>query len=113
MSPYSLRRRRLARFCYMLAMLSLAAGLLAGSASPNRGAQVLLVVAGVAGYILNGRRATALFFAAETRGGSRPSASLAYRAAAGRVAATLPLDAHPRRSPGGFSSRSVRSTGRA
>ena len=61
MTPYSLRRRRLARFCYVLAMLSLAAGLLAGFASRDPWLGAFFMLAGVAGYILNGRRATALF----------------------------------------------------
>ena len=108
MSPYSLRRRRLARFCYVLAMLSLAAGLLAGFASRDRGLQVFLVLAGVAGYVLNGRRATALYFAAESRENSRPPVSPAYRATPRRVAPILPLNAPLRRSADGFSPRSVR-----
>ena len=113
MNPYSLKRRRLARFCYVLAMLSLVAGLLAGSASRDRAMQVLLVVAGVAGYVLNGKRATALFFAAETREASRVSASPVYGNAAGRVAPIRRLHAVPRRSENPFSSRPNRSTGRA
>lgn len=78
MTPYSLRRRRLARFCYVLAMLSLAAGLLAGFASRDPWLGAFFMLAGVAGYILNGRRATALF-SMESRKAFRAPGSPAHR----------------------------------
>ena len=112
MTPYSLRRRRLARFCYVLAMLSLGAGLLAGFASRDPGLGVFFMFAGVAGYILNGRRATALL-SMESRKASPAPVSPAHWSRPERVAPIPPLAAHPRHSADEFSPRSVRPTAHA
>lgn len=60
MNLYCRKRQRLARYCSALAILSLAGGIGAAAASIGTGLPPFFVLAGLAGCVLNRRRATAL-----------------------------------------------------
>ena len=72
MTRHCRHRRRLVRHYSILACLSLAGGLLAAAATTRQGFQVLFVIAGFVGYLLNGSRATAVHLGIPRRRGVSP-----------------------------------------